>query len=69
MKRIQSIQITRGVAASMVVVIPTAFFDGFSVFWFTLSAAIAPWYFVEHPSHLRTRMIKVRGGVRVWEQQ
>jgi hypothetical protein len=45
------------------------FFGGFSVFRFTLSAAIALWYFVERPSYLRARMIKVRGGVRVWEQQ
>jgi peptidoglycan/LPS O-acetylase OafA/YrhL len=35
----------------------------------SLSAAVALWYFVEQPSHLRARMIKVRGGVRVWEQQ
>lgn len=35
----------------------------------SLSAALALWYFVEQPSHLRARMIKVRGGVRVWEQQ
>jgi hypothetical protein len=35
----------------------------------SLSAAVALWYFVERSSHLRVRMIKVRGGVRVWEQQ
>jgi peptidoglycan/LPS O-acetylase OafA/YrhL len=35
----------------------------------SLSAAVALWYFVERPSHLRARTIKVRGGVRVWEQQ
>lgn len=35
----------------------------------SLSAALALWYFVEQPSHLRARMIKVRGGVHVWEQQ
>jgi peptidoglycan/LPS O-acetylase OafA/YrhL len=35
----------------------------------SLSAAVALWYFVERPSDLRARMIKVRGGVRVWEQQ
>jgi len=74
MKRFQSIQMMRGIAASMVVLCPfgypnSNFFDGFSVSRFTLSAAIAPWYFVERPSHLRARMIKVRRGVRVWEQQ